>query len=240
MTVTDQALLTLVTPVYEALKQSTCSSTLWFMILYNSFIFTCIMYVTKSHSKYVPWYSEQTVHITSLLVHHTVRSLWACGLSSSAEWWAIIKYTCRQILCMTAVLICVWATLSRNCFFSHFMQNRTKIKSCHCDKPYKMPFTVPAFCCSSNTQNQKVTESSCSEKFQSCVFLLQKFIWELKQCNLMVMSIHHSAFQCSFLKVQQSYSITGQNTTPCVVINITLFLIIKPTRCTDFSNLFLE
>jgi len=58
MTVIDQAVLTLVTPVYEALKQSTCSSTPWFMILYNSFTFTCIMYVTKNHSKYIPLYSE--------------------------------------------------------------------------------------------------------------------------------------------------------------------------------------
>lgn len=121
--------------VYEALKQSTCSSTLWFMILYNSFTFTCIMYVTKNHSKYVPWYSEQTVYNTFLLVHHTVCCLWACGLFSSAHRWAAIKYSCRQILGTTAVLICVGATLSRNCFFGHFMQNRTKIKSHHCDKP---------------------------------------------------------------------------------------------------------
>ena len=170
MTVTNQAGMTLVTPVYEALKQSTCSSMLWFTIPYNSFTFTCITYVTKNNSKYVPWYSEQTVYNTSLLVHHTVRSLWACGLSSSAHWWAAIKYTCRQILGMTAVLIRVWATLSRNCFFSHFTQNRTKIKSHHCGKPQKKPFIAPAFCCSSNRQNQKLTENGCSEKFQYSVF----------------------------------------------------------------------
>jgi hypothetical protein len=74
---------------------------------------------------------------------------------------------------------------------------------------------------------------------QHAVFAYSK----LKLCQIVVLSGQHAVFAYSKLKLCQIVVLSGQHavfTYTKLKKQVPLVLIIKPTGCTNFSNLFLE